>query len=133
VDGLNASNFADRYFSIVRAAGVTVTIPTVAWIENLSESIKLVADWYSKIRRNEDVAVQGTTMNDIKRAKEEGKVAYLYSPFRTRIRSKTESNYSTYFTNSEFGWSKSHTTKKIRLVMDAERGPTPDSAISAWN
>jgi membrane dipeptidase len=90
VDGTQASNFTDAYFSVVKDAGVTVSIPTVAHIENLSESIKLVADWYFKLRRNQTVAIQATTMDDVKRAKDEGKVAYVFTfqnthPLETKI------------------------------------------------
>lgn len=90
VDGTQGSNFTDEYFSVVRDAGVTVTMPTVAWIENLSESIKLIADWYTKLKRNTAVAIQATTIDDVKKAKEEGKVAYIFAfqdthPLETRI------------------------------------------------
>jgi membrane dipeptidase len=79
VDGTQASNFVDPYFTVLRDAGVTVSLPTVAWIENLSESIKLVAEWYGKLERNKSVALQATTMDDIKRAKAEAKVAYVFA------------------------------------------------------
>jgi membrane dipeptidase len=90
VDGTQASDFTTQYFKVVRDAGVTVSIPTVASDENLSESVKLIAEWYSKIRRNQAVALHATTIADIKRAKEENKVAYVFAfqnilPLETRV------------------------------------------------
>jgi len=79
VDGTQASNFTDQYFKAVRDAGVTLSIPTVASDENLSECVKLIANWYTRIKRNQAVALPAETITDVKRAKEENKVAYIFT------------------------------------------------------
>ncbi|RLE54282.1 MAG: membrane dipeptidase [Candidatus Methanomethylicota archaeon] len=78
VDGLQASIFTDEYLQKVRDAGVTVVHKTVASEHNLSEAVKSIADWYSKIERNSDKALLATTVEDMIKAKREGKVAYIF-------------------------------------------------------
>lgn len=78
VDGCQASVFLDEYFKTVRDAGIAATIPTVAWNHNLREAVKLVSDWYAKIHRNSDTALFATSIGDVLRAKDEGRVAYIF-------------------------------------------------------
>jgi membrane dipeptidase len=75
VDGLQASTFTDEYFSKVVDAGITVTSPTIAWKENFGDACKVVAQWGSTIRKNRNKALIATKLEDIKRAKQENKLA----------------------------------------------------------
>ena len=78
VDGTQASTFTDEYFRTVMRAGVTATIVTVAWKQNLHATLKLIWDWQRRINGNADVALFGRCVDDLLRAKSEGKVAYLF-------------------------------------------------------
>ena len=78
VDGMQASEFTDVYFRTVRNAGVTATIVTVAWKQNLHETLKLIWDWRKKINKNAEVALFADSVDDILKAKSERKVAYLF-------------------------------------------------------
>ena len=90
INGTSYMTFTDDYMKNVRDAGITLTIPTIAWIENLSDTIDIIAKWYDKIKRNSEVALQATTVSDIKQAKSENKCAYLFEfqnthPFEGRV------------------------------------------------
>jgi membrane dipeptidase len=78
VDGVQSSNFTDEYFRIVKNAGVTASIVTVAWKQNLRDTLKLIWGWRKKLDRNKDVAVFAESVDDIHRAKRERTVAYLF-------------------------------------------------------
>ena len=78
IDGTQASEFTDAYFKTVREAGVTASIVTVAWKQNLHETLKLIWDWRAKINQNRDVALFAESIDDILRANNEQKAAYLF-------------------------------------------------------
>lgn len=78
IDGTQSSEFTDAYFRTVRDAGVTASIVTVAWKQNLRETLKLTWDWRAKINGNKDVALFAESIDDILRANNEQKVAYLF-------------------------------------------------------
>lgn len=78
VDGTQASEFTNAYFKTVRDAGVTASILTVAWKQNLHETLKLIWGWRAKISKNRDVALFAESIDDILRAKNERKVACLF-------------------------------------------------------
>jgi membrane dipeptidase len=79
VDGTQASVFTDEYLKAVRKAGVTVTMPTLADSEGLSETMSNIAEWYLKLKRNSTVAVHATGIDDLKNLKKEGRVAYIFA------------------------------------------------------
>jgi len=78
VDCLQASVFTDEYFKTVKEAGVTIVHKTVASDNNLSEAIKLIADWYDKLERNKNHAFLALTFEELLKAKRENKVAYIF-------------------------------------------------------
>jgi membrane dipeptidase len=77
VDFLQASEFTDEYFHRVRSAGVSVVNKTVVGDENLSDAMKLIADWRLRVARNSDVALDVFSIRDILGAKKQNKVAYI--------------------------------------------------------
>jgi len=77
VDFLQASEFTDEYFHKVTDIGVSVVNKTVVSDENLSNAVKIIADWGSRVTRNFDVAIDLFSMHDVLEAKRQHKVAYL--------------------------------------------------------
>lgn len=77
IDNAQASYFNTEYFKEVKKAGVTVAAITVAYNHNLSEAMKLIAEWNRKITVNADKALLLSHPDDVLCAKEEGKVAYM--------------------------------------------------------
>lgn len=79
VDGTQSSTFTDEYFKKVREAGVTAAIVTVAWKQNVHETLKLIWDWRRRIHANRDVALFTDSVENISEAKCQKKVAYLFA------------------------------------------------------
>jgi membrane dipeptidase len=77
VDFLQVSEFTDEYFHKVRDAGVSVVNKTVVADENLSDGIKLLADWGARVARNSDVAIDAFSIRALSEAKRQNKVAYI--------------------------------------------------------
>ena len=77
IDGLNASVLDDEYLDKLLAGGVTAVNWTVAMNQNVGETVKRIADVYSLIRRNRGKALLVTRVDDIYRAKREGKVGII--------------------------------------------------------
>ncbi len=77
IDGLNASVLDEEYLEKLRRGGVTAVNYTVAMAHNLSETIKRIAEVYKLIRRNRDKALLVTSVNDIYKAKKEGRVGII--------------------------------------------------------
>lgn len=75
-DALNASIMDEEYFEKMRQGGVTATNYTVAMDQNLSETVKRIADMYRLIERSE-AAVLIEKAADIHRAKQAGKAGII--------------------------------------------------------
>jgi len=79
VDGTQSSAFTDEYFKKVRKAGVTAAIVTVAWKQNVHETLRLIWDWRRRIHANWDVALFADSIENISAAKAQKNVAYLFA------------------------------------------------------
>ena len=76
VDALNASIMDEDYFQKMQQGGVTATNYTVAMNQNLSETVKRIAQLYRQIEKSEFAALIESTA-DIGRAKQEGKTGII--------------------------------------------------------
>jgi membrane dipeptidase len=76
IDALNASIMDEDYFEKIRQGGVTATNYTVAMDQNLSETVKRIADMYRLIE-NSQAAVLIEKAADINQAKQAGKTGII--------------------------------------------------------
>lgn len=77
VDGLQINNWSREVLQELRTGGVTGVNATAAVWEGTEPTLRAVADWYQLLRSNDDIAVLAETADDIRKAKEEGRVAVL--------------------------------------------------------
>jgi len=78
IDGCQSSEFTPEYFGIVRDAGVTATIVTIAWKQNCHESMGIIVRWRKKIIESASAALLAESIDDISEAKSKERVAYLF-------------------------------------------------------
>jgi membrane dipeptidase len=82
IDGLNLPEWHDKYFDYRQAGGITaanVTITTTGEHPfSFDNTIKGISRWLLAIYRHRDQAMQVTTVEDIKRAKQEGKFGLMF-------------------------------------------------------
>ena len=76
VDGLNASLMDEEYFGKMQQGGVTAINYTVGMDQNLSETVKRIAQMYRQIAASKTATLIEKTA-DIRRAKKEGKVGII--------------------------------------------------------
>lgn len=77
VDSLNASIMSDEYFRKIQKGGVTATNYTIAMMHNMSETVKRILDMQDMVAGESKTVVLATTVEDIVRAKQEGKTAIM--------------------------------------------------------
>ena len=78
VDGLNVSNWdSPNVFRTLRGSGVTAINATVVTWEGYRETLDHTARWLQRFGEYEDSLVQVETVEDIHRAKREGKVGVI--------------------------------------------------------
>lgn len=77
VDGLQINNWSRDVFEELRVGGVSGVNATVAVWEGTDETLRAVAEWYQLARRNSDLVVLAESADDIRKAKEDGRVAVL--------------------------------------------------------
>ena len=80
IDGLTymTAPEEDTYLKTLIDAGITatnITVPKV--LDNFEQTVRRIADWYAVLTRFQDLFVQALTVDDIRRAKEEGKTAII--------------------------------------------------------
>ena len=77
-DCLQSSTFTDEYFQYVKDAGVTVVQKTISHVDPQT-ALEDIFNWNKKLKRNHKVAIGPVfDFEDLKRAKEQGKTAYIY-------------------------------------------------------
>lgn len=76
IDALNASLMDEGYFGKMQEGGVTATNYTVAMNQNLSETIKRIAEMYRHIEASK-IATLIESAADIREAKKEGKTGII--------------------------------------------------------
>jgi len=68
----------DTYLRNMINAGITATNVTIPKIpDNFEQAIRRIADWYQSLASFSDILIQALTVDDIHRAKEEGKTAII--------------------------------------------------------
>ena len=78
IDGLNVSNWdSPAVFRSLQAGGVTAINATISTWENYPETMDTIAAWLRRFGEYEDVLTQVTTVADIRRAKQDGKVGII--------------------------------------------------------
>lgn len=77
VDGLQINNWSREVLEELRSGGISGVNATCAVWEGPDETLRSVADWYRLAREHADLVTLGTTADDIRKAKEEGRVAVL--------------------------------------------------------
>ena len=77
VDGLQINNWTREVIEELRTGGVTGVNATAAVWEGTEQTLRTVAEWFQLAHRNQDVMVLATTADDIRKAKEEGRVAVV--------------------------------------------------------
>ena len=77
VDGLQINNWDRSVLEELRNGGVTGVNATAAVWEGPEETLRTVSEWYQLARRNDDLMVLAETADDIRKAKEEGRVAVV--------------------------------------------------------
>jgi len=81
VDCSVALKMEDAYFERAREGGITAHNHTVTDPrENLPEAVKSIGAFYRWVRQHEDKGLIALTAEDIRRAKREGKVAFILGP-----------------------------------------------------
>lgn len=68
----------DDYFDLWLKGGVTVMAPTVAVNDSCRETMSSIATWLKRIEKNSDKLLLVSTVNDIYKAKKEGKLGILF-------------------------------------------------------
>ncbi|MBI3976929.1 MAG: membrane dipeptidase [Chloroflexi bacterium] len=91
IDGLNVSKWSREQFQRMKAGGLTAANCTLAVWENFRETISEIAAWYKHFRENADLIRPIHTVEDIRRAKAEGRVGIIFgfqnsTPFEDDLR-----------------------------------------------
>jgi membrane dipeptidase len=77
VDGLQISNWNRSVLEELVAGGVSGVNATCAVWENAEQTLRAVGDWYQLAARHPDVVVLADTADDIRKAKQDGRVGVL--------------------------------------------------------
>lgn len=85
VDGLQINNWSREVLDELRRGGVTAANATVTVWEGIEESIRAVGEWYQFAQRNSDLMVLARSGADIRRAKQDERVAILLGAQNTSL------------------------------------------------
>ena len=78
-DNLSASTFNDAYFQVLAEHGITVIQKTISAREDPVATILNIFDWNKRMKRNKKHVIGPVIkIDEIHKAKEEGKTAYIY-------------------------------------------------------
>jgi membrane dipeptidase len=77
IDGLNISRWSREQFQRMKAGGLTAANCTIAVWENFRETVSEIAAWYVHFRDNADLIRPVETVDDVHRAKAEGRVGVI--------------------------------------------------------
>jgi len=78
IDGLEISRWGKETFLRISQGGVTAINATVAVLEGFRETINNIAQWYRMFERYSALIMPIRTVDDIRRAKELGKVGIIF-------------------------------------------------------
>src|SRR5690554_5915010 len=77
IDGLVISKWSRGLFEDMLAGGLTAANCTCSIWEGLEGTVRNIASWKRLFRENQDLIVQVYTVDDIERAKRDGKVGII--------------------------------------------------------
>ena len=77
IDGLNISNWSREVFEDMRRVGLTASNCTCSIWENFKDTMNNMSQWKKWFQENEDLILQVYTIDDIHRAKQEGKTGII--------------------------------------------------------
>jgi membrane dipeptidase len=77
IDGLNVSNFSPAVFAAMQRGGVTAANCTCCIWEDFEGTMRQVAQWKTWLAEHADVLTQVHDVDDIRRAKREGRVGIV--------------------------------------------------------
>ncbi|NYI78439.1 membrane dipeptidase [Nocardioides panzhihuensis] len=77
VDGLQINNWSREVFEELRTGGVSGVNATAAVWEGTDQTLRTVAEWYQMAQRHNDLMLLAETADDIRKAKDEGRVAVM--------------------------------------------------------
>ncbi|MBI3976927.1 MAG: membrane dipeptidase [Chloroflexi bacterium] len=91
IDGLNVSKWSREQFQRMKTGGLTAANCTLAIWDNFRETISEIAAWYKHFRENADLILPVHTVEDIHRARAEGRVGIIFgfqnsTPFEDDLR-----------------------------------------------
>ncbi|MDD1780317.1 dipeptidase [Enterovibrio sp. ZSDZ35] len=78
VDGLQYSRWDRAYFESLKDSGVTAVHVTLVYHETARETLSRFAEWNLHFERNSDLIVPVMTMDDVRIAKQQGKVGIFF-------------------------------------------------------
>ncbi len=78
IDGLEISRWSEEVFLNLRRGGLTAINATVAVIEGFNKTIQSIAGWYQMFERYPSLIRPVRKVEDIHRAKEEGKTGIIF-------------------------------------------------------
>ncbi|SSW70085.1 hypothetical protein AVE30378_03820 [Achromobacter veterisilvae] len=78
VDGLQYSNWSERIFRQLREGGVDAVHVTIAYHENLRETILNIERWNTWFERYPELIVHARSGDDVRRARQDGRTAILF-------------------------------------------------------
>ena len=83
IDNLQYANRSEKIFLQMREGGVDAVHVTIAYHEMFRETVTNVEQWNRWFERYPDLIFHGTTGDDVRRAKREGRTA-IFLDFKTR-------------------------------------------------
>ena len=78
IDGLQYSNWSEKIFRQLREGGVDAVHVTIAYHENLRETILNIEQWNRWFEQYPQLIMPGRTGNDVRRARELGRTAIFF-------------------------------------------------------
>lgn len=78
IDGLQYSNWNRTIFEQLRAGGVTMVHVTIAYHEQIRETLLRIGEWNQKFELHSDLIMAVKCADDIRRAKKLGKIGIMF-------------------------------------------------------
>ena len=78
IDNLQYANWSEKIFRQMSGAGVHAVHVTIAYHENFRETVANVEAWNRRFERFPELIFHGTTGDDVRRAKAEGRTAIFF-------------------------------------------------------
>lgn len=78
IDGMQYSNWSEKIFRELREGGVDALHVTIAYHENLRETVLNIEQWNRWFERFPELIMQGRSGNDVRRARETNRTAIFF-------------------------------------------------------